>query len=176
MDEGEQEEYARRVQDHYEAYAHTFPSVFEKHFEYREPLLINYDRPEILDHPHEQLYCFGLFAKPGRVSYVIKPPQTKELIEYQLLCPMRDETVPLVRFEDPAAGPAKKDVFKKERSIFAAYPEDSPKVMQRCWDYDKQLWKIARLTKGSAADYEESCELLRRNYQWLKCTFVSMCA
>ena len=92
------------------------------------------------------------------------------------MCPVRDEAVPLVRFEDPAAGPAKKDVFRKERSIFADFPEDNPKLMQKCWEHDKQLWRIARLCKGSDEDYQETIELLRRNYQWLKNTFISICA
>jgi hypothetical protein len=97
------------------------------------------------------------------------------MIQYQLLCHMRDEELPESTSLDLAPGGAKKDVFKKERSIFAGFIEDTPKIMQKCFEYDKNFWKISRLTKTDE-DYAESCNLLRRNYQWLKNLFISMCA
>ena len=43
----------------------------------------------------------------------------------------------------------------------------------KCFDYDKQFWKIARLTKKDE-DYQETLKILKENYWWLKDCFITL--
>ena len=66
------------------SYPKIFLEVFERNFKFRNALLVNLDKPEIKDgvlrpagksdEKEEELYCVGMFVKPGKHKYVIRSP------------------------------------------------------------------------------------------------------
>ena len=99
LNEVEMERYTKMVKEYDSSFRWNYLEVFARNFKYREPLIINLDKPEIQDYPGEPLFCYTMFAKPGKFQYVISSPE-KELIQYQLLCHMRDEELPETRYND----------------------------------------------------------------------------
>ena len=55
---------------------------------------------------------------------------------------MREESLPFSQYSEFAQLGASVKTFRKEASIFAGYVEDGPKVMDRCYEYDKMFWKV----------------------------------
>jgi hypothetical protein len=49
----EQKIFAGMEADYNASYTTAYTDIFEKNFRYREPLLLNLDKPEIADHPEE---------------------------------------------------------------------------------------------------------------------------
>lgn len=65
---------------------------------------------------------------------------------------------------------AEKPVFVKDRSIFAPWIEDNSRSINKCFEYDKQRWKLSRFMK-SEIEIKTVESFLKQNYGLLKDLF-----
>ena len=63
--------------------------------------------------------------------------------------------------------------FYKDKSVFAKWREDTPKLLDECARLDFNMWKVPKICKDEL-DVKNTEQVIRDNYMGLKHIYVSL--
>eukprot|EP00347_Sterkiella_histriomuscorum_P001629 403371291 len=110
--------------------------------------MIDVDRYIQFSSQYDQVYAFACYLPPKKLNIIFKQHDINEQIDYMnIFIQKRQKDVPL-SFKFIKKIVAKRQ-FKKEKSVFREFQEDTDDLFKKCFDYDMKFSKLKRFIRDS---------------------------
>eukprot|EP00349_Pseudokeronopsis_sp_Brazil_P006027 CAMPEP_0202967230 /NCGR_PEP_ID=MMETSP1396-20130829/12024_1 /ASSEMBLY_ACC=CAM_ASM_000872 /TAXON_ID= /ORGANISM="Pseudokeronopsis sp., Strain Brazil" /LENGTH=291 /DNA_ID=CAMNT_0049692037 /DNA_START=293 /DNA_END=1165 /DNA_ORIENTATION=+ len=117
----------------------------------------------------DQVFVLPTFVEAGKHRFVVR--SEGKMFVHNFITPVREEDIPIVVKKTKMK--VTERVFKKDASVFKDWKEDTPFLLEKCMQHDKQCWKVPRFIKDPS-EQDKVWDILVQNFKKLKDLFLTL--